>query len=92
MLLLSHIIRGVQMKAAGIIVFIALCGAATAGAAGMSPKQELGKKIFFDKNLSINRNQSCATCHAAEVGWTGPDTLQNSKEWRLQRFGTRAFR
>jgi cytochrome c peroxidase len=67
------------MKAAGIIVFIALCGAATAGATGMSPKQELGKKIFFDKNLSINANQSCATCHAPEVGWTGPDTLQNSK-------------
>jgi cytochrome c peroxidase len=33
--------------------------------------EQLGKSIFFDKNLSINKNQSCATCHAPEVGWTG---------------------
>jgi cytochrome c peroxidase len=33
----------------------------------------LGKSIFFDENLSINANQSCAACHAPEVGWTGPD-------------------
>jgi len=67
------------MRNAGIIMLIALCGASTVGAAGLSPKQELGKKIFFDKNLSINANQSCATCHAPEVGWTGPDSLMNSK-------------
>jgi cytochrome c peroxidase len=29
--------------------------------------------IFFDQNLSINRNQSCAACHTFSVGWTGPD-------------------
>jgi cytochrome c peroxidase len=28
--------------------------------------------MFFDENLSINKNQSCAACHAPEVGWTGP--------------------
>jgi len=38
----------------------------------LTPNQQLGKSIFFDQNLSINRNQSCATCHAPEVGWTGP--------------------
>lgn len=26
----------------------------------------LGRAIFFDDNLSLNRNQSCASCHAAE--------------------------
>ena len=26
-------------------------------------KEDLGKSLFFDKNLSKNRTQSCATCH-----------------------------
>lgn len=38
----------------------------------------LGKLIFFDKNLSANRTQSCATCHAAGVGFTGPDSMTNA--------------
>src|SRR5450756_170845 len=44
-----------------------------AWAAGtLSPKEELGKAIFFDQNLSLNRNLSCASCHGAAVGLTGP--------------------
>jgi cytochrome c peroxidase len=38
----------------------------------------LGKAIFFDANLSANGAQSCATCHAPEVGFTGPDALVNA--------------
>jgi cytochrome c peroxidase len=38
----------------------------------LSPEEQLGKSIFFDDNLSINQNQSCAACHAPGVGWTGP--------------------
>ncbi len=26
-------------------------------------KEQLGEKLFSDKNLSLNRSQSCATCH-----------------------------
>ena len=37
----------------------------------------LGKAIFFDENLSVNGGQSCATCHAPEVGFTGPDSSVN---------------
>jgi cytochrome c peroxidase len=37
----------------------------------LTPNEELGKVIFFDENLSINANQSCATCHTPEWGWTG---------------------
>jgi cytochrome c peroxidase len=40
--------------------------------------QQLGEKIFFDKNLSRPKGQSCADCHAPEVGWTGPDGKVNS--------------
>jgi len=34
--------------------------------------EQLGESIFFDMNLSINANQSCASCHDPAVGWTGP--------------------
>lgn len=40
--------------------------------------EELGKSIFFDEDLSINQNQSCASCHGPEVGWTGPDSDINA--------------
>ena len=39
---------------------------------------ELGKMIFFDPNLSANGTQSCATCHAPEAGFTGPDSAVNA--------------
>jgi cytochrome c peroxidase len=44
----------------------------------LSPNEQLGKSIFFDEDLSINKNQSCAACHAPEVGWTGPDSTLNA--------------
>jgi cytochrome c peroxidase len=49
----------------------------TVGAA-LEPIEQLGKDIFFDEALSINGNQSCATCHAPEAGWTGPDSAVNA--------------
>lgn len=45
----------------------------------LSAKEQLGKRLFFDLNLSLNGNQSCATCHAPEGGWTGPDDAINRK-------------
>lgn len=44
---------------------------------GLSPVEELGKSIFFDHALSINANQSCASCHDPAVGWTGPLSFVN---------------
>lgn len=44
----------------------------------LTDKEKLGKAIFFDQNLSIRRNQSCAACHAPETGWTGPDAAINA--------------
>lgn len=38
----------------------------------------LGKAIFFDRDLSVNGTQSCASCHAPEVGFTGPDSSVNA--------------
>ena len=36
----------------------------------LSVKEQLGKSIFFDKQLSLKRNQSCASCHDPAAGWT----------------------
>lgn len=48
------------------------------GAQSLTPNQQLGKSIFFDMNLSINMNQSCASCHDPAVGWTGPNVAINA--------------
>jgi len=45
---------------------------------GLSDMEQIGKSIFFDTDLSINSNQSCASCHGPDVGWTGP--LANTNE------------
>jgi cytochrome c peroxidase len=37
----------------------------------LSPVEELGKKLFFDTNLSSPPGQSCAACHDPKAGWTG---------------------
>jgi cytochrome c peroxidase len=47
-------------------------------ALALTLQEELGKTIFFDENLSINLNQSCATCHSPAAGWTGGEVLVNS--------------
>jgi cytochrome c peroxidase len=44
-----------------------------AGEASLSAKEQLGKLLFFDQNLSVPEGQSCAVCHGPEVGFTGPD-------------------
>jgi cytochrome c peroxidase len=57
----------------GRVHALAVAGAATA----LSSKEELGKLIFFDMSLSANGNQSCASCHDPQVGWTGPTEAIN---------------
>jgi cytochrome c peroxidase len=33
-------------------------------------KVELGRHLFYDKRLSLNHTQSCATCHRQELAFT----------------------
>jgi len=40
--------------------------------ANLKVKEELGKALYFDKNLSQNRTQACATCHDPENGFVDP--------------------
>ena len=48
----------------------------------------LGKKLFFEKRLSINDTQSCATCHRLDEGFAGVDNLPTSPGARGEQ-GTR---
>jgi cytochrome c peroxidase len=43
----------------------------------LNPKEQLGKRLFFDAKLSVPEGQSCASCHAPEAGFTGPDEVIN---------------
>lgn len=65
-----------------LIVFAAMAIVASSGivaAEMLTPNEKLGKSIFFDQNLSIGQNQSCASCHGPEVGWTGPISIINAE-------------
>jgi len=44
---------------------------------GLTKKELLGKKLFFDTNLSTPPGQACAFCHGPQVGFTGPDARVN---------------
>jgi cytochrome c peroxidase len=59
------------------VVILAFTIPAEAQKTPLTPKEQLGKMLFLDKSLSINNNQSCATCHAAEFGYVGPNAKVN---------------
>jgi cytochrome c peroxidase len=40
-------------------------------------KIKLGKKLYFDKRLSIDRSLSCATCHIPEKGFADDEPFSN---------------
>jgi len=67
------------MKTVTMLSSILALGLLSAGAAhALTDEEQLGKSIFFDNNLSIENNQSCAACHGPTVGWTGPDANINA--------------
>jgi cytochrome c peroxidase len=63
------------MKSTLILIsstILLLTAASIVSADGLAPKEQLGKSIFFDQNLSFNQDQACAACHGPGVGFTGP--------------------
>lgn len=60
------------------VLLVSGLGPATTLAEDLTPLEMLGKNLFFDDNLSIPAGQSCAACHAPEVGFTGPDSAINA--------------
>jgi len=68
------------MKVSKIVILCVaiLCIAGIALSQGLTNKEQLGKAIFFDANLSTPTGQSCATCHGPDVGFTGPSSVINN--------------
>jgi len=66
------------IKLTSAAILAATAAASSAYAEDLTATEQLGKSIFFDENLSINLNQSCASCHDPEWGWTGPDSVINA--------------
>jgi cytochrome c peroxidase len=58
-------------KSGLVLLGIALLVIAVPAQAQLTPMEQLGKALFFDK-ISSPDNMSCAECHAPSVGWTGP--------------------
>ena len=48
----------------------------------------LGKKLYFEKNISINRTQSCNSCHPLDNNSAGADNLKTG-HGALGKFGNR---
>lgn len=42
-------------------------------ALALTDQEQLGRFLYFDENLSINENQSCASCHLPTAGFADPD-------------------
>lgn len=49
-----------------------LSAAAVAEDAAIASREDLGRVLFFDTNLSLTRTQSCATCHNPDTGFADP--------------------
>jgi cytochrome c peroxidase len=74
------------------VLLVAFTGT-TVAFAELSPIEELGKELFFDK-LSSPDSMSCSDCHAPSVGFTGPNPGINKRGSVMrgavpQRFGNR---
>lgn len=56
----------------------------------LTPKEDLGKRLFFDQSLSTPPGQACAACHAPEAAWADPNVeLPVSRGARPGRYGSR---
>jgi len=65
---MKKIIAGLLLS--GLISALTGCGSSSSSAApDLSSKALLGKQLYLDKNLSLDRTQSCETCHNPDRGF-----------------------
>ena len=70
-----------KMLAAVILILLLLLpdvSCRMASSSGLTLTEQLGKKIFFDTNLSSSGTMSCGTCHGSAEGFTGPNIDVNA--------------
>ena len=62
----------------------------SATVSALTPKEALGKKLYFDETLSEPNGQACASCHLPSAGFADPDqNLPVSEGVIPGRFGGR---
>lgn len=59
-----------------ILMTLTVVSGALAGNAPSKYQEELGKLLYFDRYLSLNHNQSCASCHDISAGFADPLNLR----------------
>jgi len=75
---IALICTGLLVYAAMLLLAVTMASAQAVDRSGSAAKKEqLGKHLFFDTNLSTPRGQACAVCHGPAVGWTGPSASIN---------------
>ncbi|MFV2059147.1 MAG: cytochrome-c peroxidase [Gammaproteobacteria bacterium] len=57
---------------------LALIQASTVTAGALNDKAQLGELLYFDTDLSLNKNQSCASCHTPK-GFADPKNAADPK-------------
>ncbi|HXV76567.1 MAG TPA: cytochrome c peroxidase [Candidatus Polarisedimenticolaceae bacterium] len=63
--------RGFSLITVGLFT-VCCCG--LVAAAALTPEQRLGKELFVDPISTPAQAVSCASCHAPQVGFVGPNT------------------
>lgn len=68
----------------------ASCGGSVTPDVRLTAEQRLGKRLFYDKNLSTPPGQACADCHSPEAGFGDANpNLPVSQGVHKDRFGKR---
>ena len=73
-------------------LFLVACGGDGSESAEeiKTQKEKLGKSLFFDANLSLTRNTSCATCHDPEHGFVDARFLKEGTDQTIFINGARS--
>jgi cytochrome c peroxidase len=58
------------VRKAILLLLVLLAGLSSTTDLRAETLEELGQSLFFDANHSLNRTQSCATCHMPEQAFT----------------------
>ena len=57
------------------VLFPAAPRAQTTAQPALDTLEKLGRALFGDRNLSVNRRQSCVSCHSPDLAFTDPKEL-----------------
>ncbi|GBC61169.1 cytochrome C [Desulfonema ishimotonii] len=67
----------IKKTGTSLAILVSVLSIGIGSAWGLSAIESLGQKIFMDEDLSINRNQSCMTCHHPAVAFVDPVNTRN---------------